>query len=131
MTKKTVNTVLAVVLALMLCGAAVLVCGLTQKTEETSAASKIRIEEIEYDPEDREVSIEFAHAVRWKKAKVKILKDGRNYTRYIKELDSDECEVKVKRLKYGKRYKYRISGIKRRGAKRYTTISGTFRAIDR
>ena len=97
-----------------------------------AASTKIVIEEIEYDPEDREVTIEFAHRVKYKKLKVYIYDaKGKKYQRYIIERDSDEIEIAVKKLVYGRKYKYKIKGIKRWGAKKFKTIKGTFRAIDR
>ena len=98
---------------------------------ESIAATAPRVEDVEYDCEDREVNIEFYGRVQWKKAKVKIYdKKGNQYARYIIEKDSDDIEIKTRRLRIGKKYKYKISGIKRRGTKGYKTIKGSFYAYD-
>ena len=99
--------------------------------EATFAASKPQVADIEYDYEDREVNIEFYGRVRWKRAKVRIYDNkGRNYARYIIEKDTDDIEIKTKRLKLGKKYKYKITGIKAKGAKKYTTVKGSFYAYN-
>ena len=102
----------------------------------TSVKGKIRIaaktevlaEHISYDKEDKEVTFEFQGKVRWKKAKVAI-KDskGRNMVKKIKEKDADEIEVSVKKLTPGKKYTYKISGVARKGSKKYRTVKGSFK----
>lgn len=101
-------------------------------TRVAYAASAPRVEDVEYDIEDREVNIEFYGRVQWKKnAKVKIYdKKGNQYVRYTIEKDSDDIEVKVKKLKIGKKYKYKITGVKKRGTKGYKTVKGSFYAYD-
>lgn len=99
--------------------------------ESAYAAAAPRVEDVEYDYEDREVNIEFYGRVQWKKAKVKIYDGkGKQYVRYIIEKDSDDIEVKTKRLKVGKKYRYKITGVKKRGTKDYKTIKGSFYAYD-
>lgn len=93
--------------------------------------NKIRIDSIEYDREDREVSFEFKHRVKWKNSKVVITDSkGKSYVKRICEKDNDEIEVKVKNMKYGAKYSYKISGIKKVGGTKYQTIKGTFRVVD-
>ena len=120
-------TMMAVVMALT----SIVFLG-TRETEDAKAASKPRVQEVEYDREDKEVNFDFYGRVKYRKLKVKIYSaSGKNMARYIIDRDSDDIEVKVKKLKYGKKYRYKISGIKKRGASKYTTIKGTFKAIDR
>ena len=40
---------------------------------------------------------------------------------YIIEKDNDDIEVKVKKLKVGKKYTYSISGVAKKGSKSYKT----------
>ncbi len=99
--------------------------------EKTFAASKPKVESVDYDAEDREVNIEFYGRVKWKKAKVRIYdSNGKNYAKYIIEKDNDDIDVKVKRLKLGKKYKYKVTGIKKRGSGKYVTVKGSFYAYD-
>lgn len=94
-------------------------------------AKTVIIEDIDYDAEDREVSVEFKGKVQWYKAKVSI-KDskGNEYAVRIIEKDSDEMEIRTKSLKQGGRYSYRISGVKAAGASSYITKTGSFTAYD-
>lgn len=103
------------------------------ETASAKVSNSIRIEEVEYDSEDREVNFDFIQNVRWRRnAKVTIYTmGGTKVSRYIREFDNDGVEVKVKRLRYGAKYRFKISGIKRRGAAKYRTLTGTFIAIDR
>ena len=88
----------------------------------------VPVKEIEYDKKDKEVEFSFEKKVKWKSPKVSITDGSKEYVRSIKDRDNDEIEVSVKKLKKGKVYQYTISGIKKKGDKKYTTISGTFRA---
>ena len=88
----------------------------------------IPVREIEYDNEDRDVEFSFSSRVEWKNPRVTI-SDGKNqYVIRIKDRDPKEIEVRVRKLKRGKTYKYTISGIRRAGSGAFTTISGTFTA---
>lgn len=93
------------------------------------------VDEVSYDRKDREVDFEFTSSVSWKSPKVKITSYNgkKTYKGKITDKDSDELEYKLNRsskLTYGNYYRYKISGIKKRGSGSYTTISGTFRAVD-
>ena len=94
------------------------------------AGNKVVVTDVDYDRDDREVEFEFKGSVKWKKPKVKITRNGKNYAKRIIEKDSDELSVKVKKLTYGAIYSYKITGVKKKGAKKYTTVTGTFRAVD-
>ena len=89
----------------------------------------IKIDEIEYDREDNELSFDFATKVNWKSPTVKITNESGTvvYKSRIVEKDSDELELRLSsKLTYGKKYKYTITGIKAKTAANYRTLSGTF-----
>ena len=98
------------------------------KVKIPKAPGGIPIHEVEYDRDDKEVSIEFDTDVEWKKPKVTITKDSVNYVRKIDDTDDDEIEVKVKALKKGTNYTCTISGIRAKGSSKYQTITFTFTA---
>lgn len=86
----------------------------------------VSVKKVEYDAEDREVDIEFAGKVQWKNPKV-VIKNGKtDYVRKITDKGSDDIEVSVKALKKGVTYTYTISGIRKKGASKYGTVTGTF-----
>lgn len=94
-------------------------------------SAKIKIKDIDYDYEDQEVSFDFKTKVQWKNPRVKVTdSSGNSFSTRITDRDSDDLEVWVGGLTYGNKYKYSISGIKAKGASSYTTIQGTFQAID-
>ena len=89
--------------------------------------NEVRVEDVEYDAGDREVSFDFYGFVRWKKPKVTITDDaGKNMVRKIADRDREELEVKVKKLTSGKTYQYKITGVAREGQNKYKTVTGTF-----
>ena len=89
-----------------------------------------KVKEVDYDKGDREVEFEFTTRVQWKGTKVTITDGSKNYVTRIKEKDSDSIEVKVSKLTIGKKYTYKISGVRVKGANSYKAISGTFIARD-
>lgn len=91
-----------------------------------SSKGAVKVKEVEYDAGDREVNFEFAGRVQWKSPKVTIKKGSKNYVKRIDEKDNDEIEVVVKKLKKGVTYKYKITGVRKKGSKKYVTVSGTF-----
>ena len=95
-----------------------------------AAGGGIYIKRISYNPDKRTVSFVFKNNVKYRKLSVRITNfKGTNYAVKVKSKRSRKLTVKVKKLKYGYIYFYKISGIKKSGAKRYTTIRGLFRAI--
>lgn len=92
------------------------------------AATAPAVKEVDYDKGDREVEFEFKNRVQWKSPKVTISDGKTNYVVRILEKDSDGIEVKVKKLTIGKKYTYKISGVRIKGNSAYQTISGTFKA---
>lgn len=96
-------------------------------------STAINIEDIEYDDEDRELSVDFKTKVNWKNPAVKIYSTSGDYIckGRIIEKDSDSIEVRLDRsLTYGKQYKCKISGIKAKSASTYRTVSKVFYAVD-
>jgi len=91
-----------------------------------SSKGAVKVKDIEYDADDREVNFEFTGRVQWKSPKVTIKKGSTNYVKRIVEKDNDEIEVVVKKLKRGVTYKYKITGVRKKGSKKYGTVSGTF-----
>lgn len=89
-----------------------------------------KVKEVDYDRHDKEVEFEFTTKVQWKGAKVTITDGSKNYVTRIREKHSDSIEVKVSKLTLGKKYTYKISGVRVKGVKTYKTISGTFIARD-
>ena len=102
------------------------------KTFFSSSKGKHRvvITDIDYDRSDREVEFEFKNPVKYKNVKVKITRNGKDYTRRIADKKSRSLKVKVKKLTYGKTYNYKITGIKDKKGKKYETLKGTFKAVD-
>ena len=94
-------------------------------------AGKIVVEDVDYDKYDKEVEFDFQGRVEWNDPKVTITdSDGKNYVTKIIEKDRDSIEVKVKSLSYGKKYNYKITGIRKAGTKDYVTKKGTFKAVN-
>lgn len=74
------------------------------------------------------IEVEFKQDVRYKKAKVKVTDSkGKSYKTSIVKKDEDDITFKVTGLKKGKTYTYKISGIRKEGASKYTSVKGTFR----
>jgi uncharacterized protein YdeI (BOF family) len=98
---------------------------------KTPKAASVTIKEVEYDADDRELSVEFKQRVKYKNAKSTV-KDssGKVYSSRIVEKDSDDLEIRVSGLKYGKKYTVSISGVSNRDANKYLTVSKTFYAWD-
>lgn len=138
MNKVIKRSISVLLMALMISVMALECIRLTGHEGESHAASP-SIESIEYDPEDREVSFEFYGDVIFKStSKVRIYsykkKRGKivkvYYQRYILERDEDGLEVRVKTLKYGRKYYFKITGVKSAYGGRYRTLKGSFRALD-
>ena len=89
--------------------------------------NEVLVEDIEYDKKDKELSFDFQGFVKWKNAKVKI-KDpaGKNIVVKIDEKDREGITVKVKKLTAGKKYKYTITGVARKGSSVFNKLIGTF-----
>lgn len=99
----------------------------------TSTNTTLKLEEIEYDADDRELNLDFRKSITvGSNVSVQITDaSGKTYRADITDWDSDEIEIRVlDRLSYGQSYTVKISNIKAKGASSYTSFSKTFRAID-
>ncbi len=98
---------------------------------KTPAAALVTIREIEYDEDDRELSVEFSRRVNYRDAKATV-KDanGKSYGVRILEKDGDEMDLYVSGLRRGQKYTLSISGVKASTATSYTTVKKNFYAID-
>lgn len=96
-----------------------------------SANQAPRFKYADYDREDLEVEINFYPYVQYKNTKVTISDGKKNYVVRIVEKDNDSITVKVKKLTYGKKYNYTISGIRVKGNTAYTSEKGVFTAKSR
>lgn len=93
-------------------------------------SNKVVIKDVDYDAEDREVDIEFKGSVKFKSPKVKITRNGKNYAGRIISRDNDSIEVKVKGLRYNKKYTCTVKGVRNADGTKYKTVTKTFRAYD-
>lgn len=83
------------------------------------------IEETEYKGSGI-VEMDFHGKVQYKNVKVAVQDTtGKSYTASITKKDNDDLTFKIRSFKEGMTYNYQISGIRKRGEKRYSTISGT------
>lgn len=111
----------------------------TIKVKVPQHRHNIVVEKVEYD-EDYEdygmewkVNIEFNKDVQYKNSSYVIIRDSAqkaysSKTSYV-EWDEDECEVHLNEgLKIGSVYTYEIKNVKSIGAKKFTTLKGSFRA---
>ena len=95
----------------------------------------LKVIEVSFDRDDREVDFEFNKNITKKSSAYVVIKDsaGNTYSSKSSRLlfDSDECDLYLnKNLTQGKKYTYKIYGVKAVGDSSYKTISGSFRAID-
>lgn len=98
-----------------------------------SGTDKVKVKKVsvdmdndDYDSYMTEIDIKFTSKVNWKNgATVKSVVDdkGKSYKGYLTEKDSDDCEVYIKNMKYGRTYTIKISGIKARNASSYGTLT--------
>ena len=55
--------------------------------------------------------------------------DGRtNFVTRIDGKDNDSIDVKVKKLTKGKKYTFKVTGVRIKGNTAYTTVTGSFTA---
>lgn len=114
--KKKMRLPIAMLLSLMLT--------LSMTAVPSFAGSAPSIEDVEYEGSGK-VDVEFYGDVQYKKTKVTV-KDssGKKYSASILHKDDDDIKFKIKKYKTGKTYKFTISGIKRYGASKYTSVKG-------
>ncbi len=100
-------------------------------SESTIASKKLKVKSVKYQHLRRLVEFKFNQKVKYKNPKVVIrYKNGYNKVIRIRKKDSTSLQVRVWKLKYGLEYSYKITGIKKAKAKKYTTLKGTFRAVE-
>lgn len=113
------------------------ISGIRKKTEKSystitgrvkipAPAAKPVVKSVEYDRGDAELEIDFKGNVVWKSPTVVVTDGKTNYVTRIYNRDNDEIEVKVKSLTKGKKYTYKITGIRGKDSTTYTTVTGTF-----
>ncbi|MBR2188709.1 MAG: hypothetical protein IJ860_04790 [Eubacterium sp.] len=109
--------------------AAVLGCILSMLTPVSAqlVCAAPGIEEASYERKGI-VEVDFLTRVQYNHVKVTV-KDssGKAYKAVIVDKDSDDIDFQVKNYKEGKKYTYKITGIRARGEKKYGSVSGTFR----
>ncbi len=94
----------------------------------TPKKSGIQLQKVEYDVSNKlpKIEVSFLSRVSWKlNAKVKSVKDNKG-TRYKAELfdrDSDDCDIVIPKLKAGRTYTIKISGIKKARSSKWQTIT--------
>lgn len=84
----------------------------------------ITMKETDINVRKQKISFEFLEKVNWKKASVSISDGNKEYVVKILGKNKKEIKVKTKGLKSGKQYIWKIKGIRRKGTKKYVTISG-------
>ena len=89
---------------------------------------EILVEEVEYSAKKKILSFDFQGSLHYENLKVIIkASDGKQYVKKIIKADEDDIYVKVKKLKSGKKYRYKITGVARAGSSNYKTVKGSFR----
>lgn len=88
-------------------------------------ASAPTIEEVKYEGSGR-VEVEFRHDVDYHKSRVTV-KDssGKSYRVSILDRDDDELVFKIREYKKGKKYSFKITGIRKEHTKSYKTVKGS------
>lgn len=87
----------------------------------------VPLKNAEYDIKDREVEFIFSADVEYRNPRITVKRGSTNYFRKINKKESGEIEVSVNALKKGVIYTFTITGIRKKGAKTFGSITGTFR----
>lgn len=103
---------------------------LTYTAKTSGSGSAIKVKKVTYDTDDgqKELEIDFTTKVTWRSnAKVSSIKDnkGVTYTGTLKDKDNDECDIVIPKLKTGRTYTIKITGIKKKGTSSYRTLTLT------
>lgn len=73
------------------------------------------------------VDVTFKSKVKWRKSKVQVVdQNKKEYNATLKGKDSKECTISVMDIKEDMTYTFVISGIRTKGSKEYTSVTGTF-----
>lgn len=87
----------------------------------------LSVKETEYNCRNGKLELEYRGSVQYKNPKATVTdSEGNTYPCRIIELEGDETEIIVKGLKNG-RYTVKISGIRLKGDKTYTSVTASFR----
>lgn len=118
-----------------LCSMLLVICVCISITPQMASAAhygnSIRVKRVSVDFSENEVDVKFATPVMWKyNAKVKSIRDdkGKSYRGYLVDKDKDDCEIFINKMKTGRTYTIKISGVKAYGSTAYKTITVTAKA---
>lgn len=105
------------------------------KKQEKAVKSNLKVKDVDFDSEDREVSFDFDKLIKAKSNAYIVIKDsnGNTYSDKNSYLICDEDDIELfldKNLTQGKKYTYSIYGVKQSGSNSYKTITGSFTAWD-
>lgn len=92
----------------------------------TTTTKKVTVKKAAVD--GSKIDVDFSSKVTWTKAaKITSIKDntGASYTGTLTDKDDDECEIKIKNMKYGKTYTIKVYGVKVKGTSSYQTVTVT------
>lgn len=130
--RKFVSTLLAVCLLLTALPVTTLASSkkLTYTAKTSGTGNTIKVKKVTYDTDDgqKELEIDFSTRVSWRSdAKVSSIKDnkGATYSGTLIDRDDDECDISIPKLKTGRTYTIKITGIKKRGTSGYRTLTLT------
>lgn len=107
----------------------------TEKQTSTNTKSNLKVRDVDFDREDKEVSFDFDKFIELKSDAYIIIKDsnGNTYSSKNSRIICDEDDIELfldKNLKQGQKYTYEINGIKENAGNAYGTINGSFTAYD-
>ena len=102
---------------------------------KSSTKSSLKVKDVDFDREDKEVSFDFDKNIKAKSGAYIIIKDsnGNAYSSKNSRIICDEDDIELfldKNLKQGKKYTYEINGVKESTSNSYQTIKGSFTAYD-
>ena len=108
----------------------------TEKQQtKASTKSNLKVKDVDFDREDKEVSFDFDKNINLKSGAYIIIKDanGNAYSSKNSRIICDEDDIELfldKNLKQGQKYTYEIKGVKESSSNSYETIKGSFTAYD-
>lgn len=107
----------------------------TEKQTSNNTKSNLKVKDVDFDREDKEVSFDFDKFIELKSDAYIIIKDsnGNTYSSKNSRIICDEDDIELfldKNLKQGQKYTYEINGIKENVGNSYETINGSFTAYD-
>lgn len=102
---------------------------------KSSTKSNLKVKDVDFDREDKEVSFDFDKNIKAKSGAYIIIKDsnGNVYSSKNSRIICDEDDIELfldKNLTQGKKYTYEINGVKENTSNSYQTIKGSFTAYD-